>query len=235
MAIRPLTTLLAHKAIALASGLTESDRMVACAIVEHFNRETSQCDPGIDRLAGLTQFNRRTVIRATNRLHRRGLIRKRRHGGYLNRNSYEPAWERLTELLAEWEQQFRRKAGNRSTTHMSPAKRQGCHLQGDTDVTQTCITNLSQETYSKRTPEKRLEVEQVSRPSTASATAVRAAAERRWHDALLRKHRERPVTYAGFVEAIDDELREAATDAELKQPGSGLSYIEGRLKLSGIW
>jgi len=101
MAVRRLDTLLALKAVSLALGLKENDRRVAAALVEHFNRETSQCDPGLKRIADLLGISTRTVIRATKRLETTGLLRKVRHSGHLNRNHYEPVWSRFREIETE--------------------------------------------------------------------------------------------------------------------------------------
>jgi GTP-sensing pleiotropic transcriptional regulator CodY len=61
-------TLIAHKAISLASELSNSERRVAAAIIDHFNRRTGQCDPSLDCIAELIGMSRRTAIRATGRL-----------------------------------------------------------------------------------------------------------------------------------------------------------------------
>ncbi len=45
--------LFAHKALNIMSGLTEATRRVAGAIIDHFNKQTGQCDPSIERLATL--------------------------------------------------------------------------------------------------------------------------------------------------------------------------------------
>jgi predicted transcriptional regulator len=107
MALRRIDTLLALKAISLAPGLKENDRRVAAALVEHFNRETSQCDPGLKRIAGLLGISTRTVIRSTQRLENAGMFRKVRHGGHLNRNHYEPIWSRFRQIEVEWRARFR--------------------------------------------------------------------------------------------------------------------------------
>lgn len=81
MAHRPIDTLLAIKTLNLVPGLRQSDRIIGTTLIEHFNRRTGRCDPGIERLAKLTNYSTRTVIRATRRLEAAALIRKVRHGG----------------------------------------------------------------------------------------------------------------------------------------------------------
>lgn len=82
--------LFAHKALTLMSGLTDATKRVAGAIIDHFNKKTGQCDPGIDRLSTMLGINRATVIRATETLDELGLIQKASHGGKSHRASYRP-------------------------------------------------------------------------------------------------------------------------------------------------
>jgi hypothetical protein len=60
MLVKPIHTLLALKALSLAPNLVDSDRSVAAVLIESFNRRTTQCDPGIERIAcrhgGMTEL-----------------------------------------------------------------------------------------------------------------------------------------------------------------------------------
>ena len=58
-----------------------------------------------------------------------------------------------------------------------------------------------------------------------------AEAERRWTRALHDRFAQCPVTYAEIVDLIDTSLREAANDAELRRPGSGLLHILRELRI----
>jgi predicted transcriptional regulator len=237
MALRRIDTLLALKAISLAPGLKENDRRVAAALVEHFNRETSQCDPGLKRIADLLGISTRTVIRSIQRLEVAGLVRKVRHGGHLNRNRYELVWSRFQEIEAEWRVRFARSAQSR-VTEMSPAGCQPCHVASDSSGTQTCTTNLLNKTCSKRLPKKGLEERAFSSsPSTRaggarSAEAARVEAERRWTAALHEQFAHLPVTHGEIIDLIDTAMQEAATDAEMRRPGSGLPHILRKLRIS---
>jgi len=239
MTVRPLDTLLALKAISLAPGLTENDRRVAAVLLEHFNRRTSQCDPGIERIAGLVGVSTRTVIRSTQRLETVGLFRKTRHGGHFNRNSYEPVWSRFQEVEVAWRARFNDVARLRATK-VSPAQRQPCHLGDDSLVTQTCRSNLPKETYSKRLSGEgnkeggNLVGRLATRLGNRSADAARAEAERRWTDALHMQFVAMPVTYGEVIEAIDLAMMEAATEAEMRRRGAGLAYVLNKLKLHDI-
>jgi predicted transcriptional regulator len=236
MTVRRIDTLLALKAVSLAAGLKENDRRVAAALVEHFNRATSQCDPGLKRIAELLGISTRTVIRSTHRLEVVGLVRKVRHGGHLNRNHYELVWSRFQEIEAEWRARFARSAKSR-VTEMSPAGCQPCHMGGDSSGTQTCRTNLLNETCSKRLPKKELEERAFSLSSSItaggarSAEAARVEAERRWTNALHGKFAHLPVTYADIIDRIDTPMREAANDAEMRRRGNGLLHILRELRI----
>lgn len=56
---------LAYKVICGHPDLSGSDKQVAMAIVDRFNRETGRCDPSIQRLCLDTGLIVRTVTRAT--------------------------------------------------------------------------------------------------------------------------------------------------------------------------
>ena len=106
MPVRPLDTLIAIKVINLMPGLRQNDRRVGATLIEHFNRRTGRCDPGLNRLAEMLGLCVRTVIRSTQRLETVGLFRKVRHGGYSNRNSYEPNWARIANSPKLWTRGF---------------------------------------------------------------------------------------------------------------------------------
>src|SRR6266404_3929951 len=134
------------------------------------------------------------------------MFRKVRHGGHLNRNRYEPVWSRFQEIEAEWRVRFR--STHSVVTERSPAECQPCHVDGDSSATQTCSTNLLNETCSKRLPKKGQKDEASSSLSsstpvgTRSAEAARVEAERRWTDALHKQFVHLPVTYAEIIDRI---------------------------------
>jgi hypothetical protein len=252
MPVKPLTTLLAFKAIGLAPGLTKSDRMVACALVDHFNRNTGQCDPSLSTLSALTGFVERTIIRAIARLEACGLIRRVRHGGHFYRNLYEPQWTRFREILAEWDKRRRTRAEARRNK-LSPSARHSSQECGDNGVTQTCSSIPVEETTVRDADPNK-----IAEPNTAhgrkelgsegtfkstrgnqrpfaavrisSQEVVRVKAQSRWDSDLLQRFGGTP-TYASIIERIDESLTAAATDAELQRPGGGLEYIVARLGL----
>jgi hypothetical protein len=224
MPIGALDTLLAIKILGLVPGLKASDQRVATVLLEHFNRRTGQCDPGLTRISELLGISVRTVIRSNTRLEASGLFRKVRHGGYGNRNSYQPVWSSFTEHQALWQAKMQYKSKSR-VPDVSPASRHACHVQHDSAVTQTCSTNTSQPTYSSGLPKKRLS-------GKSSSAAARDEAERRWSSAITDQFRDTPGTHAQVIQAITAVISEAATDAELQRPGAGFDHIINELKLA---
>jgi hypothetical protein len=248
MKVSKLHTLLAIKAISLVPDLNSNDRRVGAALIDHYNRHTGRCDPGIHRMTTLLGISRRTVIRSINALVSAGWLRKLRHGGWNNRNKYEPDWQRLLEVEAIWNAKMKSKA-LLQMPDASLAKRQNRHLLGDTGGTQTLSNNLHTETYSKSYPKE--EARAASAPSTnsirrqitpnphnafgtRSAVAARTEAERRWHNDLHARFASKPGTYAALVEAINSDLREGATSAELKERGGGIQHLLRHLKLGDV-
>jgi predicted transcriptional regulator len=236
MAMRPIDTLLAIKVVGLIEGLNTSDRRVAVLLLEHFNRKTTRCDPGLARIAGLLGICERTVIRSVQRLERVGLFHKVRHGGYGNRNSYKPVWSRFEPYEGSWREKLTRKANSRGAP-LSPETRQPCHVEDDSDVTQTYrIKNLHQETCVKGLPkeEKRENPRAASRGAlfgNRSVDAAKAEAERRWTNDLHKQFCKMPITYGEVIDAITLEIQLAATDAELRRRGGGLAHIFRQLRL----
>jgi predicted transcriptional regulator len=247
-------TLIAHKAISLASELSNSEKRVAAAILDHFNRRTGQCDPSLDCIAELIGMSRRTVIRATNRLQKLGFIRRIRHGGHYHRNSYELVWSRFTQVETDWKSRRSARRVRFLAPKVSPCPSQSRHIGGDTVDPQTFTNNLLKETSDERmlsqkqdactasgskrgfaregSPRPDIPIEgSAYRPfgNTPSSTAARDAAERRWNSELINQYRDQPSIYSQIVDAIDAKVISTATEAELRHRGSGLNCLMGEL------
>jgi hypothetical protein len=245
MLLQPLDITIAHKVINLTAELSGNEKRVAGAIIDSFNRKTAQCDPSLGRIARLLGINRRTVIRAVKKLETQRFIRKVRHGGKSHRNSYAPDWVRFREFEAAWSTRFKTARWNSDATKVSPIGCQSCHLGGDEGVTQTFLTNLSKEPSSigavseedknsnkptdrKGHPSKNVRhidrtLSQAS--SSRAVDAARVAAERRWTGALHDQYAATPTVYGEIIDAIDPEMQAAATEAEIRRPGTGLLCI----------
>jgi hypothetical protein len=231
MAIRRLDTLLALKVLTLVPELNASDRRVAGALLEHFNRNTAQCDPGLPRIADLLGLSTRTVMRSNRRLEAARLFKKTRHGGRSHRNSYEPNWARFQELEGVWREKFNHKS-RMSKESLLP--RQDCHVDGDSAGAQTCDTNLLKATYPKTPPTKENRRPPYSRQNSAtpsSSDAARVAAERRWTTALHNQFAAQPRTYGEVIAAINESISSGATEAEMHKRGAGIIYILNQLRI----
>jgi hypothetical protein len=227
MVVKGLDTLLAIKVINLIPDLRPSDRRVGAALIEHYNRRTGRCDPGLERIAALLGISTRTVIRSTERLNAMKLFHKVRHGGWSNRNSYEPNWTRFAELDAAWGRKFKAQS-NRWQTKMSPSTSQSSHLDGDISVPQTCIDNLNKQTCSSGRPKEekrkafvRRNLEPIANVTKPGYVAL-VAAERRWANALHQRFVSLPVTYGDVIAAIDTKMQAEANEAEMRCHGAGL-------------
>lgn len=241
--------LMALKMLLLCEDLTLAERRVGAALIDHRNHRTGRCDPGLETLSRELGIGRRTVIRANAGLEKRGLVRKRRHGGHFHRNGYEFDWERFRDLHAAWERHRESVRRKHSRENLSPCGRQSHHLGGDNETTQTCLSNQSKKTYvaaqppqhtrrdhlpepSKRTGEvtrssyaKSVVDERFHVKTANSRDAARDAAERRWNEALIEQFQAAPALFGELVEAVDSELSSQATDAELEKRGSGIHFL----------
>lgn len=236
MPVKPLATLLAIKIINLMPDLRASDRRVGALLIEHYNRKTGRCDPGIERLSALLGLSTRTVIRSIKRLEAVGLFKKYRHGGYSHRNSYVPNWARFEELSAAWDKRLKLASVSRSAK-LSPSERHTSHVEPDSRVTQTYKANLHQQTYRDSRGSDEVSTSPKARrlisPICVNASdAASTAAERQWTRALHQRFASMPVTYGEIIERIDPDIREAATLAELNSRGAGLNHILRALRIA---
>jgi predicted transcriptional regulator len=233
MQVTPLDILLAHKVNNLSTALSNSDKRVAGALLDHFNRKTGQCDPGQKSVAELIEMSRRTVIRSVERLVRLGLFRKVRHGGKFHRNQYEPVWPAFRNLDTTWMARRKARQQTRAASNVSRCESHSSHLSGDTSVHQTCIKNQSNET-SRVGSSKELRCKSptlLPQPLSASSRiAARDSAERRWNGDLLNGYAGQPVLLGHIVESIDSDLMSSTTDMEERQRGSGLAYLIGEIE-----
>lgn len=233
-------TTVAFKIIALLKGLTATDKRVLAAVLDHFNQKNGQCDPSIETIAALLNVDRSAVMRTFTRAEKLGIFRKVRHGGHLNRNSYQPMWDRFREIDQQWQEQRSLRSARRRGASLSPSTSSSGHLLGGSAATQTCQTNLSKETWGSGRPKEgdsnqsHASQAGVRWQSTPSSVAMRSGAERRWSNDLLERYAGLPMTYGEIVEAIDNALREAATDAELRHRGAGVLCIENALGILSV-
>ncbi|SED72369.1 helix-turn-helix domain-containing protein [Bradyrhizobium erythrophlei] len=138
---RKFDTTLAIKAIALSDALTNSEKRIAIAVLDHFNRVTGRCDPSQDTIAALLSVDRRTVVRAINKLVRVGYFTRVRHGGVRQCNLYRPSWHVFRKLEEQWKLKRRHHADRFRVQEMSPPMGQSCLIDRGAATPQTCKTN----------------------------------------------------------------------------------------------
>jgi len=237
-----LEMLLAHKVISLTGELSGTEKRVAAALLDSFNRKTAQCDPGFGRLAGLLSISRRTVIRSINRIENAHFVRRIRHGGKSHRNSYVPNWTLFLDLEERWKRRMKNyKAVDTEESLSCPQK---CHLGGAEDGTQTSLINQFELTegakpksktanasVSKREAADRLRPEPFVREGTRPLQAATTAAERRWSTDLILQFASDPETHARIIGVIDADMQDKATQAELLRRGAGIALILRNVRL----
>ncbi|MBO6892849.1 MAG: helix-turn-helix domain-containing protein [Roseibium sp.] len=171
--LEPNDILFAQKAILLTPDLSAAARRVAAAIIDHFNKKTGQCDPGINRLVKLLGMSRATVIRATETLNELGFIEKQSHGGKSHRAAYIPNWQLFRQIVDDWDTQMKSKSGpeevtkdeEKTTTKVSKQKHsrsQKCDVKGLNSATQTLRSNQSNKPF--ETEQVETPVEKPQRP-----------------------------------------------------------------------
>lgn len=254
MHVKPLDVLLGFKALGLARELKDSDRRVGCALLDHYNKKTTQCDPSLDTLAVLVGVSRRSVIRSVNRLVSCGFFRRARHGGKFHRNSYEPAWDRLRAVEVWWRELRRMNSKRFDTQKLALLECQPEHLSGDSAVTQTSTNNLSKETCTTTAKDRPVldigdvkEVIEVGKRPTnlsshtqycavtpSSRTAAHDAAEGRWTRAIQARFLKFPDVYARVLDAIDPALQKEITIIEGDKPGRGVFVLLEKLQVAGV-
>lgn len=240
---------IAFKVIALSNSLSECQKRVGAALLDHFNRKTGRCDPSLATLAAILGISRRTVVRAVKDLAAFGFIKKVRHRGNHQTNQYTPVWPRFREADAGWAARRRQHSARFERAEMSPAQCRDGHLSGDKGVTQTNLNNLSYRTSRFGSPDEEhggnaraqtchqsttMELKDKSHhadarvlhvKSTNSRDVMRETARRRWDNELLRRFRKHEQLYGRIIDLVDGPMAEAATDAELQRRHAGAEYI----------
>jgi hypothetical protein len=253
--LQPLDILLAFKAVALSEHLNGTEKQFAAFLIDSFNRVTGRCDPSEETAAFLLGKSPRTIVRAGNRLVELKLFVRRKHAGHNHCNSYLPNWQFFRESEDRYKIRRKEHASRFARQKMSHSECQPSHLDTDNPVTQTSPKNNIQLTYpaavavadANRQPAEREKgrLSNMAKFTTAfdkklrylgpssSRDAAESSAERRWNNALFDRFGTGPA-YAVIVEALDVALQEAATCAELKRRGAGITCILETLTGRGI-
>jgi hypothetical protein len=164
-------TTLALKAISLTDRLNGTEKRIAVALLDHFNRTSGRCDPSYETLAKLLRINRRTVGRGVTKIVKSKLFAMIRHGGISNTNSYQPAWALYRDLEERWKRERRQNAARFERQEMSPVPGQACPTSGGEAVLQTYSTNIIPLTSSRAEPTKD-STENRADPTSSGATPM---------------------------------------------------------------
>lgn len=238
---RPLDVTLALKAICLSEQLTNSEKRVACILLDHFNVQSGRCDPSVQSLALLAGISDRSVQRAGNKFVRLGMFDLERNGGTFSTNQYSPVWAYFRAAEVTWSRRKQLIRGRYDHPGMSPAPRQIEPPGSDRAVTQTSSNNsshktsqgLSEERTTKNGPASH-SIAMTGMLHVKRAAADRKEAQRRWDNELLKRCSRDAVQYGKIVEAIDHDLSERATTAELAASGGGFRFLIDEFVSRGV-
>jgi len=218
---------IAYYTLCMDQRLGSAAKAVGACLVDHFNRKTGQCDPGITRIGDRTGKDRSTVFRALTELEEAGYIRRDRYGGKGHRNAYEIVWKRMQQ-------------SSTNDDHVDQ-RSQDCDGNGRTDATVTVARmrpkplkeplkkplkrGSAGKSFSNRTGQSHLPLVfeggyRKRRPS--NRIVMEAKAEERWEGNLRRTL---GAEYPTAVNMITPELMRAATQHEIQQPGQGHDLI----------
>jgi Helix-turn-helix domain len=250
--------LFAHKALNIVPGLSANARRVAGAIIDHFNKQTGQCNPSVERLATLLEIDRATVLRATAELcgEQFALFDKASHGGKSHCASYSPRWDRFQEIVADWDARMKSGAPPSNVANLRPSQSQNCDVKRRKTATQTLLKNQSNEPVEiqaaensgrkpqaigtaerqkgvwkkgSEPPRQRHMLLPIAGGNPAThSQAARAAADKRLFADM------RGLGSAAMADCLDritPQIGEAAALAEMKRRGAGLPFVLEALQL----
>jgi DnaA N-terminal domain len=171
---KKLDITLALKAIALADNATASEKRIAAAVLDHFNRKTGRCDPSYETIAAILSINVRTVGRGISKFAKIDFFKVITHGGVGQCNSYQPNWPLFRMMEVEWTRRRREYANRFRASKMSCSSRQDCPAGEGQIVLQTYSNNTIPLTSSAREdPQDLPQVESGSPPNGLGIFAAR--------------------------------------------------------------
>jgi hypothetical protein len=216
---KKLDTTLALKAICLTDKLNGTEKRIAVALLDHFNRTTGRCDPSYETLAELLGINRRTVGRGVTKIVKAKLFAMVRHGGIKNTNSYQPSWALYRDLEQRWKRERRQHATRFARQEMSPLPGQSCPTSRGEAVLQTCSTNFIPLTSFRAEQTKALTENRAD--AVSSSVSPEAARGLGIFDARIEKRLGKEVHHAYFrnvhlVEVTDGIIILSAQNDQIK-------------------
>lgn len=171
---KKLDIILALKAIALADNATASEKRIAAALLDHFNRKTGRCDPSYETIAAILSINVRTVGRGITKFAKIDFFKVITHGGVRQCNSYQPNWPLFRIKEAEWTRKRREHSNRFKAPEMSCSSRQDRPVGEGQIALQTCSNNtIPLISSAQEGPQNILQVESGSPPNGLGIFAAR--------------------------------------------------------------
>jgi hypothetical protein len=121
--------------------LNGTEKRIAVAVLDHFNRKTGRCDPSYETLAKLLRVHPRTIGRGVTKVVKVGFLKKVRHGGNNRCNSYRPPWELYRSLEERWKGERRQHADRFARQEVPSSPGQSCPVDRGEIAPQTYLNN----------------------------------------------------------------------------------------------
>ncbi len=236
-------------ALNLVPGYSANDRRVGGLLLVHFNRETGRCDPGVDGISKRLKISRRSVLYSLDRIcaETDGLFVRKVHGGINGRNAYSPRWDQAQKIFDFYRDIVAGKIDAESTLgwckelHENGAENCTLVVQKSAPKPEEKTKRINQRSDGNQQCSEQLRYPNGSgkqskpdylrtistpfakgRKTIDRSEAARESAKRRWYNDLVKRKGNdlRPI-----VDGITQEIQDAATEAELKQPGTGAGLI----------
>lgn len=234
MKSEPLS-LLACKVI-MRSKVSSAAKAVGAVLLDHVNWKTYRCDPGEERIVVLSGYVRSTVQSAIAQLADEKILTVNIHGGRFGKNQYDFDWDMIRE--ADCGQAARHRGRNQPEEPGMPRPETRAQTRSVNPFTEP-VAQADSKKAPKQPDRGKGQAEQgrgtashshparrrssTFGPSHSDVAAV--SAERRWSADLLDRLRHDLDRYALAVERIDEDLRQAATVAEVRRRGDGVDCV----------
>lgn len=214
---------MAYYALCMDKKLSSAAKAVGACLVDHFNRRTGQCDPGVNRIADKTELHRASVFRALKELEKYGYVVRDQYGGNSHRNSYQIVWGRMCNVVERSKpSQERDGNGRKAATHDGRGNATQT-FEGtieDKPLKQGLAGDRSGNSSNQRHFLLPLSFGKKGQPSHRTVQRERAA--HRWERDLRQVLGEQ---YPNAVEMITGKLADQATEHEMRQSGRGHELI----------
>jgi hypothetical protein len=214
------------------SGVAKS---VGAWLLEHMNWTDFRCDPGIETLAALSGHARSSVQEAICQLKQDGILRVVVHGGKGKRNAHEFDWDEIfrRDEAAQAALKARRRSPGKAGV-ARPEKRAQTRIKNPCSEPEgsDCVergaggqARSAHPGWSAPQQSSALRRSRRSRPGQQRSEAAVEAAKQRWFQDLRHRLRDDKEAFVTMVAAIDAEIENKATEAEMRRRGAGVITI----------